>query len=116
MQPSGPQADGSNHRGHARNRVLLGGLVVSRDGTQTWDCMITDVSENGAKIRLTKGQVIPEHHFLINLKEGVAYESTAEWIRLPLIGLSFSGDHRLEDLTDPKLLFVKRLWQERRRR
>jgi PilZ domain len=116
MAPKEPQFDSGNRRHDRRNRVLLGGLVVSRDGAQTWDCTVTDLSETGAKIRLAKDQVIPEHHILINLKEGVAYEATASWIRLPLVGLNFSAEHRLEDLTDNKLMFVRRLWQERRRR
>lgn len=105
-----------DRRNCTRKRVLQGGLIVSRDGTQTWDCSIKDVTELGAKIRIPEGQVIPERCILVNLKEGMAYQVIVQWIHLPLAGLRCLETYRLQDLSDSKLMFVRRLWQERRGR
>jgi hypothetical protein len=105
-----------NRRQSNRQRVLLGGLIVTRDGTRTWDCSIKDLSETGAKIRLAEGQVIPEHCIFVNLKDGIAYQVAITWHRPPMVGLKFLETHHLQTLTDPKLQFARRLWQERRGR
>jgi hypothetical protein len=96
--------------------VLIGGVVVSRDGSQTWDCAIKDLSGTGARIQLADGQVIPEHCYFVELKNGTAYEANVLWIRPPLAGLSFTATYPLADLTDPKLQFLRRHWLDRRRR
>jgi len=105
-----------DRRQSGRRRVLQGGLIISRDGMRTWDCSIKDLSERGAKIRLPDGQIIPEHCIFVNLKEGMAYQVVVRWIRDPLAGLGYLESYRLQDLSDPKLQFIRRLWQERRGR
>jgi PilZ domain-containing protein len=111
-----PPSDGSNRRQARRARVLLGGIVVSRDGGRTWNCSIKDLSETGAKIQVADSQVIPERAYFINLKSGIAYEVQTAWLRLPLAGLKFGQSFPLEGLPDPKLGFLRRLWTERRNR
>jgi len=103
-------------RQSSRKRVLQGGLIVSRDGTQTWDCAIKDITELGAKIRIPNGQVIPERCIFVNLKEGMAYQVVVQWIHPPMAGLRCLETYKLQDLSDSKLMFVRRLWQERRGR
>jgi PilZ domain len=105
-----------NRRASRRQRVMLGGLIVSRGGAQTWDCAVRDVSETGAKIRLAPGQVIPEQCHFIQLKDGIAYDAVVEWLRLPEAGLRISNPYSLRDSSDPKYSQMRLLWQERRMR
>ena len=107
---------GGERRQKRRSRVLIGGVIVSRDGAQTWDCSVKDLSDTGARIVLGPGLVIQEHCYFVELKNGTAYEATVSWIRAPLVGLNFDASYPLGDLTDPKLQFLRRHWLDRRRR
>lgn len=115
-QPEEQSGPAGERRQARRNRVLLGGIVISRDGAQTWDCSVKSLSDVGAKIQLSQGQIIPEHAFFVELNNGVGYEVTIIWLKPPHVGLKFLSSHHLETLNDPKLQFMRRLWQERRRR
>lgn len=106
----------ANRRASRRQRVMLGGLIVSRDGTQTWDCAVRDLSQTGVKIRLAQGQVIPTHCHFLQLKDGIAYDAVVEWLRLPEAGLTISNPYSLRDSSDPKYKQMRWLWQERRMR
>jgi hypothetical protein len=105
-----------NRRESQRQRVLVGGLIVTRNGTQSWDCSVRDLSETGAKIRVAPGQVIPEHCYFIQLKDGIAYEANVEWLNVPEIGLKFLNSHQLRNSTDPKYEHLRQLWMGKRMR
>lgn len=105
-----------NKRQSQRVRVLLGGLIVTRNGTQSWDCNVRDLSETGAKIRLAPGQVIPEHCYFVQLKDGIAYEANVQWLHVPEVGLKFLKSHHLRDSSDPKYEHLRQLWMGKRMR
>lgn len=105
-----------NRRQSQRHRVLLGGLIVTRNGTQSWDCNVRDLSETGAKIRIAPGQVIPEHCYFIQLKDGIAYEANVQWLHVPEVGLKFLNAHQLRDTSDPKYEHLRQLWMGKRMR
>lgn len=97
-------------RRSGRKRTLLGGKITYADGAHTLDCTIRDVSRTGARIALAKGLGIPSAVYLIDLRNGVAYEANVEWCRPPEFGLAFLKTHPLATLCDPHLYYLKRLW------
>jgi len=105
-----------DQRQNGRRRVLLGGVIINRTGSQTWDCTVKDMSEHGVKIRLGEGQVIPSHCIFLNLRDGIGHMATVQWMHPPFAGLKLLDSFRLDELADPALQFVRRLWVERRRR
>jgi PilZ domain len=113
------QAAGSNaseRRRSGRRRALLGGIVTARDGGQTWDCSIRNLSDTGARISVGEGQVIPRDCIVINLRAGIATKATVKWAQPPLFGVQLGDSRRLDDVSNPKLRFLRSLWIERRGR
>lgn len=106
----------NNRRENRRQRVVVGGLIVSRDGVQTWDCLVRDLSGTGAKIKVSQSVVIPEHCHFVQLKDGIAFDAIVQWIRLPEIGLKISDPVSLKETTDAKYKHLRGLWMERRNR
>jgi hypothetical protein len=79
----------AERRRHDRSRVLLRGLVVARNGALTWDCLIKDRSNVGAKIRLPEGLCIPEHCIFSSRRDKIARRAVVQWVRAPFFGLRF---------------------------
>jgi hypothetical protein len=100
----------AERRDTLRQRTLLKGKIAYGDGAFSMDCVIRDLSKLGARIALAKGQNMPTHCYLIDVRSGVAYESVVTWIRAPLFGLRFISQHNLQYVTNPGLSYLKRLW------
>ena len=100
----------AERRDSHRQRVLLKGKIAYADGAFSMDCVIRDLSKNGARIALSKGQNMPTRAYLIDVRAGIAYESVVAWIRVPQYGLRFVSQHNLQYVTNPSLSFLKRLW------
>lgn len=111
-----PFAQPTDQRSSARRRVILGGIIINADGTQTWDCTVRNISDVGALIRLASDQAIPTHCLLVNLRDAVAHDVTVEWMRPPNFGLKFLESHKLENQSRPNLQLAQRLWMQRRGR
>lgn len=101
-------------RNAGRRRVLFGGKIVFRDGSQSFDCTIRDMSQFGARITVAKQYVIPTRVYLIDLRTGIAYESEVTRIKPPQYALKFEAAIPLEGMSDPFLQFLKRIWQSAR--
>lgn len=78
-----------NRRAHERRKTYVGGIVTTRRGTPQWECVIKNVSENGALIRLGPDQMIPEECVLINLISEDVRCARVRWVRYPMCGLEF---------------------------
>ena len=100
----------AERRDSQRQRVLLKGKIAYADGAFSMDCVIRDLSRNGARIALSKGQNMPTRAYLIDVRAGIAYECVVAWIRVPQYGLRFVSQHNLQYVTNPSLSFLKRLW------
>jgi len=83
------------------------------DGAQVFDCSIRDLSEGGARVTVPATQPLPSHVYLINLRDGLAYESVVVWKRGSEAGLSFLKTHQVGELGGTELAYLKRLWVER---
>src|SRR5262245_6111489 len=76
---------GGRPRESARSRLFSAGVLVN--DAQRLNCLIRDISPQGAQIRLDASQLVPESGFLINLKSGSAHRAYPVWRKGSLSGL-----------------------------
>ena len=107
-----PLVTPANKRRSARQRVLLAGRLVYGEAELTLDCAIRDLSESGARVRLSSPVALPARVTLIEVRAGVAYDCEVSWRRVPEFGLKFLARHDLTKNTDPEMLVLKRVWVE----
>lgn len=98
-------------RKRKRKRTLWDGKVVyGPDGETTHYCSIRDISEQGARIRLAKGDLVPTRVFLLERRAECAFEARVIWIKAPDFGLEFVRSYRLNEPLPADLKFLKRVW------
>lgn len=107
---------GEDQRRSPRLRALLGGKLAYGEGFFTVDCLVRDLSREGARVKLPPGQAVPARLYFLELRSGSAFEARVVWRRHPEIGLEFTGVCALEDDANPDLKVLKRLWAESRER
>lgn len=94
-----------------RQRVLLSGMVVYAHGTHCFSCTIRNLTARGARVSVRKRHGIPSQFYLINLRSQVAYDCKLAWNNGAEAGVTFQMATPLNELSDPKLGFLKRLGQ-----
>ncbi len=106
-------ADGGSavesRRTSPRRKVLIGGIVTTREGTPQWECVIKNVSEGGALIQLGLDLMIPESCVLINLLTGEVRCAHVKWVRFPLCGLEYDNSDEALGITEPVFELAKGL-------
>ena len=100
-------ADADCRRVEPRRRVLLAGKIVQGNGI-TLDCMIRNLTDGGAQIRVAAGQIVPNAFELIEIRSGVAYGAAVVWRSAGGMGVKFSERIDLNSATAPLRLRV--LW------
>jgi hypothetical protein len=107
--PSDP-AQADNRRARTRQRVLLAGKVVQGGGAFSTDCGIRDLSETGARIRLSAPVPVGEDFYLIEMRNGRAYHAEVRWRTDTEIGVSFRHPDPVDDPASPQRRMLQRLW------
>jgi PilZ domain-containing protein len=104
-KPARPD-DAPNHRKARRKRTLLSGKLAYGAGAFSIDCVISDLSETGARVQVQPGATIPEQIYLIHLRARTAYQAKVAWRRGDFAGLEFLATHDLEkaDTAELKLM------------
>jgi len=100
----------ANRRRSPRRRALLSGKLVFGEG-RAIDCAIRDISETGAKIRLTRGEYVPTRVFLIVRRTATAYEARVSWSKGPDFGLLFVNSYNLEPKLPAELRYLLQIWE-----
>lgn len=80
-----------NHRASSRNRTLLPARIEFYDGAIKLDCVVKDLSETGARIRVSESVSIPESFRLYLPKTDRWFDAQLKWRRADLIGVAFEG-------------------------
>jgi hypothetical protein len=106
----------AEHRRAARHRVLLSGVVAHGPAGMTLDCAVRDLSETGARIRLTSPEDIWPPVALLILKTDKAYEAQIAWRHDNEVGLNFTGPLNVEQPTTELEKTLRRLMMSRRLR
>jgi len=110
-----PDPSDDNRRAR-RHRALLGGKLAFGEGYFTVDCIVRDLSELGARVKVTDGQLLPPQLYFLELRSGEVHEARVVWRRHREIGLEFTAAHNLANPATGDLLILKRLWTESRER
>ncbi len=104
--------EGADNRRKRRSRVLLHGKIVFDGGKASSDCVIRDLSEHGAKVRLPAEMAVPHQLYLIETRRGVAYVARVTWARDAELGLEFHGNQDLQTPTTPMFQIMRQIWLE----
>ena len=102
----------AEQRAAARQRVFLAGRLVYGDGDLTVDCSIRDLSQVGARVKLSGSVALPSIVHLIEIRTGQAFECEVAWRRLPEVGLRFTKIHDLVNAPAGELKMLRRVWAE----
>jgi hypothetical protein len=81
----------SEQRHHARAHVLRRGKIVFRRGYGVVDCVVLDVSPDGARLRVAGWLGLPER-FELRIENGTAHEARVRYRNLEEIGVQFVDD------------------------
>lgn len=79
---------------HPRRRVIKSGKVLFHDGFSTFDCVIRDVSDAGAKLKAETPQFIPDEIELLVDQQELIYPCAVLWRRGSELGVRFTGAPR----------------------
>jgi hypothetical protein len=99
-----------------RRRTLFAGIVIHGLAPFTLDCAIRDVSENGARVRLTALAHLANPIVLVAPSLDTAHEAVVAWQNGQDIGLKFVRRVDLQSPTSDLDRITRRLWLERRAR
>jgi hypothetical protein len=92
-----------------RRRMLLPGKVAFGSDGHALDCMISDISETGARICAEPDCVIPEAVTLVSMRDRTAYEATVAWRREDgTYGLKFGARHDLKNAATEEMKVLRR--------
>jgi hypothetical protein len=100
----------SDQRASPRRRVLLSALVVKSDFSGMYRCGVHDVSDNGARLKIPSGILLPSDFWLIATSAGLAYEAKTVWRGYPNVGVSVGEPMDLQDPTTRAGRKLRALW------
>jgi hypothetical protein len=95
----------------ARKRVLLGGIVAHDDGCYSFACTIRNLSDSSARITIPPRYLIPRELYLIKIKAGLAHRARVAWSGEKEAGLCLLSSYDLRQLGEPRLCFLRQLWE-----
>ena len=108
-----PPAD---RRGAVRTRTLLSGKAIVGDALFSSDCLIVDLSDTGARLRISDSAPLGPPLYLLFVREGRLVEAAVAWRRRGQAGLVFTAEHDLGVDTHPNRRRIRALWSELRPR
>ena len=74
-----------------RKRILKGATIAFNDRSSTMSCVVRDISDTGARLRLTKGQVVPSRFELFIDIDGIEVPCAVAWRRGDEVGVVFEA-------------------------
>ncbi|MDQ0465857.1 hypothetical protein QO010_003649 [Caulobacter ginsengisoli] len=93
-----------------RQRALLSAKLASEDAAQTLDCVIRNISADGALIETKSPHLVPRELHLVQIKDGTAWDAEIIWRRGNLIGLALKDRHDLKTTTEKQLRALRAIW------
>ena len=105
-----PKSGSSDRRPSSRRRVLFPGLIVYGNGAFTCDCAVRSLSATGARISVTGQHQFAGRIYVINVRDGSAYDAQVVWTRGADIGIKFDTVIPLSTTTELCFSRLKKLW------
>lgn len=95
-----------------RSRALLAGKVANEDATQTLDCVIRNLSADGAMIETPEPHLVPRELHLVQIKEGIVWDAEVIWRRGNRVGVKLNARHDLRETTEKQLKALRAIWSQ----
>jgi len=74
-----------------RKRTFLKGRIVFNNGSSSMDCLVRDLSEEGARLELSETMTLPEVFDLYIAQKDATFRATLCWRRHESIGVTFAA-------------------------
>ena len=97
--------DAKDRRRSRRRRVLKEGKLIFGQGHSVADCVIDNVSEGGAHVRITSSHGVPQDFYLVEANRGIIHKAEIAWRTTTGVGLKLLGP--LEDVAARSALMRK---------
>jgi hypothetical protein len=72
-----------------RGRALIAARIIFNNGSTTLDCVIRNLSEDGAKLHLSGGATAPSEFSLFLIEKNITRKARVVWRRGEEIGVEF---------------------------
>jgi hypothetical protein len=83
--------DNSDKRRAARKRTLKGAVIIFNDRRSTLSVTVRDISDTGARLRISKDVAVPEIFDLSIDTDGIEMPCVMAWRRGEEVGAKFTG-------------------------
>lgn len=77
-------------REHVRSRAFLGAKIILDGGYSVFDCIVKDISDAGARLKVQNVVSVPET-FKLLISDGRSFDATVKWRRIDSIGVRFAS-------------------------
>jgi hypothetical protein len=82
-----------DRRQNARDKVMYGGVAKVDDRSGSRDCVVRNISENGANIEFSNGVRLPKAQMLLTIaRKGRSVLAKIIWWRDNFVGVAFSSE------------------------
>ena len=96
--------DYSERRKSHRQRMLQGGKIVYGRSALLIDCMIRDLSDEGARLKVANARDVPDNIRLFNSSDNTVIDAEVVWRSPREVGIRFNGQFSsIIESTDPKI-------------
>ena len=102
-------------RGSRRWRVLLSALIVDPACQVTIPCRAENVSDSGARVRLSEVRSLPPRFWLIAVTAGLAYQAKVVWRQQERLGVEVGEPVRLKEAVSAVERRLYKIWTTHRR-
>ncbi|MBS0529020.1 MAG: PilZ domain-containing protein [Proteobacteria bacterium] len=83
-------------RGHARDKVIYGGVASVDEGRTTRECVVRNISAQGAQIEFDETAVAPKKAMALSIaRKGRSFLARVIWWRDNFVGVAFSDETAL---------------------
>jgi hypothetical protein len=92
----------NNRRSSARNRSFIRGRIQFNNGQASFDCLVRDLSQTGARLAVTGSAPLPDVFELLLPSRDARFRAQVRWRHADEIGVAFlNADAPLGATADP---------------
>lgn len=101
---------GRNSRCNLRRKTLFTGIVTYGGGKYTTNCVVRQLTAEGARLSLPTALPLPPQIYLIVPRYAAAHKAKIVWYKGGQAGLSLLNAIDLRNVTDRQFDFLKEIW------
>jgi hypothetical protein len=102
-------------RASPRRKTRFKATIVYGEDRLTANCVVRDLSETGARLKLELPDELPTNFHLIWVADRAVLEVEAVWRSQDEIGVKFLSKHNIQGRLSSELAAVCRAWEQRDR-